>query len=119
MGSSLVSPFFIFDRLGGLSSYSSVEQVEVDLEAIDVRDGEYIGFDRDGRVLDLIVVPKRLRGVWIEFVGVREGLSVDQSGLRRRLVKSLRSDGVASEGMDWEDMVAAAHERFLSDVKIK
>ena len=59
-GDDPVPPIFVWDP-GDLMVFDSVEGACSHLEAIDVRDGAYTAFDRDGKLLSLDVVPERRR----------------------------------------------------------
>jgi hypothetical protein len=48
---------------GWLKIYNSVEDAEVDLEPVDVANGEWEAFDATGHVLDLSVHQRRTAGV--------------------------------------------------------
>ncbi len=45
----------IFDENGDVSFYSSVIEAETSLEAVDVINNEYVGYDSEGRLLNLTV----------------------------------------------------------------
>jgi hypothetical protein len=81
---SLKSPIIVVDKGGiDLSIYDSAEDVEQHLEAIDVRNGEYIAYDRDGRRLVLSAKEKQ---VYITY-GEEEPHAVDlANALRAYLV---------------------------------
>jgi hypothetical protein len=50
--SEVVPPVLIFEGLD-LAFYGAVAKAQVELEAIDVRDGIYTGYDSEGRLLTL------------------------------------------------------------------
>jgi hypothetical protein len=49
-------PITITGRNGDTSTYSSVHEAEMDIEPIDVEQGEYVAVDADGRRLVIEVV---------------------------------------------------------------
>ena len=56
----------IISEHGDLSLYDSLEAAQCDVEAIDVRNNEYIAFDSEGRLLKLDLVPMR----WTDGVSI-------------------------------------------------
>lgn len=54
-------PIIVVDREGWLQVYSSPEEVSQNLEAIDVMAGEYLAYDSEGRLLQLMVQEHRRR----------------------------------------------------------
>ena len=55
---------FIADKKGNdVSFYASIEDAQLDLEVIDVENGEYVGYDHEGRLLKLDVDGKKKRVV--------------------------------------------------------
>src|SRR6266849_1540478 len=61
-------PIFIVDAGGGdLSPYGSVADAELDLEAVDVRNGCYVGYDAEGRLLKLEAAAERASITWMEW----------------------------------------------------
>ena len=51
---------FIADKNGNdISSYTSIEDAQLHLEVIDVEGDEYVGYDHEGRLLNLGVDDKR------------------------------------------------------------
>jgi hypothetical protein len=72
-------PLVIFES-GDLQVYASARAVERELEAIDVRRGAYVGWDADGRPLDLTADADG---------GVRVDLS-EQIPQREQLMRTLR-----------------------------
>lgn len=60
---SAVGPFFVFERNGNDAGvYSSLAEIENDLEAIDVRNNEYVAYDAEGQLLHLRV--RKEEGFW-------------------------------------------------------
>jgi hypothetical protein len=49
----------IVDNHGDLSVYGSLEKAIGDLEPVDVRNGEYIAYDSEGRLLNVVVETSR------------------------------------------------------------
>lgn len=69
--------------------YSSVSQAEMDLEAIDVRDGVYpVGYGPDGQVFQLEAIGDRVR------ISQVEGLQPKPDDLRALLLRYLSATGV-------------------------
>jgi hypothetical protein len=69
--------------------YSSVPQAELDLEAIDVRDGVYpVGYGPDGEVFKLEAIGDRVR------ISQVEGLPPRPDDLRALLLRYLSATGV-------------------------
>jgi hypothetical protein len=69
--------------------YSSVSQAELDLEAIDVRDGVYpVGYSPDGEVFKLEAIGDRVR------ISQVEGLPPRPDDLRALLLRYLSVTGV-------------------------
>lgn len=69
--------------------YSSVSQAEMDLEAIDVRDGVYpVGYGPDGQVFRLEAIGDRVR------ISQVEGLPPKPDDLRALLLRYLSATGV-------------------------
>src|SRR6266851_3358811 len=61
-------PIFIVDAGGGdLSPYGSVVDAELQLEAIDVRNGCYVGYDAQGRLLRLEAAAEKASITWMEW----------------------------------------------------
>ena len=61
-------PIFIVDAGGGdLSPYGSVADAELDLEAIDARNGCYVGYDAEGRFLRLEAAAEKASITWMEW----------------------------------------------------
>ncbi len=65
MGARLVTmtikpPIIIADKMGNdLSIYPSIEDARQDLEAVDIMNGEYVGYDAEGRLLILDVAREK------------------------------------------------------------
>lgn len=57
-------PIFISDESGDIAAYKTVEHAELHLEAIDVENGEYVGYDAEGRVLTLCTFGEVVR-IWL------------------------------------------------------
>lgn len=69
--------------------YSSVSQAEMDLEAVDVRDGVYpVGYGPDGQIFKLEAMGDRVR------ISQVEGLPPKPDELRALLLRYLSATGV-------------------------
>jgi len=49
----------IIDENGDISVYSSREEAQVNLEPVDVLNNEYLAYDADGHLLQLVVIKKK------------------------------------------------------------
>ena len=61
-GSDMRPPIIVHAR-GDVSIYESVDEAQRDVEAVDVRNGEYEFYDSEGRVLRGVVVPRATWGL--------------------------------------------------------
>lgn len=127
MGKGLVMrislPIVVVDNSGvDISIYPSIEDAELHLEPIDVKNGEYRAYDAAGRVLALGVVKKRIRRSWglvnmgVEQVLVRqaEEKPTHCEELRAALIAFLDSVGIGvesshPEGIDQLIQTVAQH----------
>lgn len=111
-------PPIIVDARGDVSIYESAEDAQRDLEAIDVRNGEYAFFDAEGSILRGVIVPRFARGILkylmpIEVVALE--LASEPGGgaaeLRRVLTEFLAKVGVVFEGppesLSLDELIAA------------
>jgi hypothetical protein len=57
---TLTPPIFVIDG-HDVGVFASIEDVQIQLEAIDVRNNEYMAFDAEGRPLELVARGKRVR----------------------------------------------------------
>lgn len=51
-----IKPPIIVDERGDTKVYKSIEDAEMDLEVIDVQNGEYVAYDSEGRLLTVIPI---------------------------------------------------------------
>lgn len=93
-------PLLIFDESGTVEKYDTVTDAEGALEAIDVQQGIYQGYDADARRLEFFVVAEsggfRLIGPHVPRVSIRlaEGTEPAEEELAARIRQSLRRMGV-------------------------
>jgi hypothetical protein len=107
-----MQPPIIVDDKGDVSIFDSVEQAQRYLEPIDIRNGEYVIYDREGRLLRGVIVKHflaervklepasepgaattRLRQVLVDFlvrVGPRMEKKLDQMSLEDLLAEMQR-----------------------------
>ncbi len=106
-------PILIFDESGIVEKYDSADEAERALEAIDVRNGVYEGYDGSGRWLEFAVVPESRR-YWLigkilsERVSIRVAADAEprEGQLAARIRKCLQRMRVDVAGL--EDMPLAA-----------
>lgn len=101
---------------GDVKAYSSIVEAEVHIEPVDVVDGLYVGYDREGRLLEILV----------EGTVKQRGWTVDQHKARVRIkpaedlpqhapeLNSLLRDYLSACGWDAEalarlDLASLAH----------
>ena len=111
--SSIKPPVVIVDRRGNdINIHASIEDAQLHLEAIDVKNNEYRGYDSEGRLLALDVVIDKtsvLFGLFqtsVERVRIRqaedEPLHADE--LCTALFRFLRALGVIDNSLSFEDV---------------
>lgn len=104
-------PIIVNER-GDVSIYRSAEQVERALEAVDVRNGEYVAYDAEGKPLILSVVPGQEKGFlglgskMVERVAVIDNpaAEADQSELAAMLIEFLGRVGICPDNNDRSDL---------------
>ncbi|MBI3555693.1 MAG: hypothetical protein HY074_05480 [Deltaproteobacteria bacterium] len=92
-----MKPPIVIDSNGDLYIYKSVELAESDLEAIDVKNKEYVGYDCEGRLLKIETVPKQRKVLWGLFkpvldhvvIGCAESEPAHRDDLKKKLVQYL------------------------------
>jgi len=94
-----MEPPIILNENGDLSFFDSIRAAEEYIEPIDVRNNEYVAFDRTGRRLELRVVTRR---GWLEQVEIleREDVASGAGDLREALYRYL--PGLGSEQDEFE-----------------
>lgn len=102
-----MEPPIILNENGDLSIFDSVRAAEEYVEPIDVRNNEYVAFDRNGRRLELRVVTRR---GWPEQVEILEQQDVDSGAdeLREALYRWLSGLGLEEdkfEGLSLEELI--------------
>lgn len=109
---SIKPPIVIVDRRGDdISIHASIEDAQMHLEAIDVRNSEYRAYDSEGRLLDLDVIGGKksvLFGLFqtrVEYVRIHqaEGEPMHTDELRAALFQFLRKLGVLDNSLTLED----------------
>jgi hypothetical protein len=115
-------PLFVWES-GALYVFASVNDAELDLEAIDVRGGIYRAFDATGRLLRLEVERLRERFLWVFSLArerVRITLAEDASthadelaGILEPFLEHLGLQREASTKMTLSELVAAATDALL------
>lgn len=97
-------PIIVIDKRGhDLSIYSTVEEAENHLEAIDVKENEYTAFDAEGRSLKLHVLTKKVPIIWGILKVNRDCVILEQvddkpthaDSLRAGLTNYLKEKGVS------------------------
>lgn len=117
----MVKSPLVVNENGNLMFFASVQDAERYLEPVDVRNGEYVAYDADGRRLDLSVESERVPALFgmthddVERVRVRAaGDAAPRPGeLRAALLAFLRATGRApagTEGLSLHALVALAAE---------
>lgn len=95
-----MKPPIIVSEHGDIEFYASTEDAELDLEATDVRNGEYIAYDSEGRLLHLAIRQKKRRWTMpVEVVAITESEEVPthDDELREALVDFFSRLGVDEE----------------------
>ncbi len=102
-----MKPPVIINENGDVSIYRSPEEAALGLEPIDVRHGEYVAYDSEGRILQLDVVTKEKSALFrkarvIEFVEIVVGTEsiVRPDELRDVLISFFRIAGNHREDLD-------------------
>ena len=91
-------PIFI-DEHGDITAFESVEHAEASLEAIDVRNKEYVAYDSDGKLLNVRVGPAD--GISISEMSP----SVDaEKSLRQALLNVLARHALAHNELEHRDL---------------
>jgi hypothetical protein len=114
----LKTPLVVSDN-GDLHFFASADDAERCLEPPDVRDGAYVAYDAEGRVLALRVEEERVPVLFGLTHAMIERVRVDAAGeaplrpaeLREALLAYLHATGKApagGEGLPLEDLVALA-----------
>jgi hypothetical protein len=67
-----MKPPIILDNRGDLRFFRAAHDAEAYAEPIDVRNGEYVGYDSQGRILSLTVVSEQVPGLLGRFGGHSE-----------------------------------------------
>jgi hypothetical protein len=88
-----VRPPLFLDNRGDHLVFESVEAAQGYLEAIDVENGEYVGYDSEGRALSLSTTGNRV------VVGAAEAQPEHAPELRQLLVDFSRALGVSEESL--------------------
>jgi len=91
-----------------VSIYDSVEEAQVQLEAIDVRNGEYRAYDAEGRLLAMDIVAEKKRVLLgliptdVELVRMSDGEAAPthERELRKALIAFLVATGSVAEVVD-------------------
>ena len=107
----------VLDENGNILIFNSRKHAEGYLEAIDVANGEYVGYDGAGRLLTLDVVPRPSGS------GRGESVSIDlaehdpahAADLRHKLVAALRDTDLWSDALEkapLDELVTTATQRF-------
>ena len=99
-------PIIVIEN-GDVTIFESVEKAQNGLEPIDVKNGEYVTYDRDGRLLHLAVVRiempsyfgkvKSIEGVEISEAGDGAGSALE---LRNTLVNFFKKTSVDDRGYE-------------------
>jgi hypothetical protein len=102
----------IINEGGDLSVFRTVEQAERALEAIDVKNKEYVAYDADGRSLILSVMVEERTGCIglfpsrIEMVRLVDNpiAQVDEVAFRALLIQFLNRVEVSMDGIESDDL---------------
>jgi hypothetical protein len=106
--SILMQVAIVLDNNGDLLFFRDVEQAETYVEPIDVRNGEYTGFDAEGRTLSLSVESRQEGGVLGRLGGRSERVAIasdvttakHRDQLERDVRDFLRRAGVEQQWLD-------------------
>jgi hypothetical protein len=104
----------VLDNNGDLLFFRDVEQAETYVEPIDVRNGEYTGFDAEGRRLSLSVESRQEGGVLGRLGGRSERVAIasdvttakHRDQLERDVRDFLRRAGVEQQWLDTAQLEA-------------
>jgi hypothetical protein len=99
---------------GDILIFRSVEDAELALEPIDVRNGEYVAYDAEGRTLVLSVIIDEKPGLFgwsarrtecVKLIDNPEA-AIDEAGLSASLAQFLNRSGVSLDGAKEDDLSA-------------
>jgi hypothetical protein len=93
-----MKPPIIVDNYGDTMIFTSIEDAEVYLEPIDVENGEYIAYDSEGRLLELIPTHPRIT------IRCSEQEPMHSDELRELLVSMLEETGTARDRIITESL---------------
>jgi hypothetical protein len=93
-----ISPPIIVDEQGTAIVFESIEDAELYLEPIDVRNGEYVAYDSEGRLLRLLPTSPRIT------VESSESEPSHTNEVRDLLIRLLGYTGVAEETLRGETL---------------
>jgi hypothetical protein len=88
-----MTPPIFLDNKGDLSVFDSIELAEGYVEAIDVRNDEYVGYDSEGRLLSFRIVPGP--GAYVEYVKIEDAEATPSRSaeLRAKIISYLVAVG--------------------------
>jgi hypothetical protein len=117
VGNELRGPVVLFDREGWLVVVANPAEVAVAIEANDVEAGEYVGFDADGRVLELSVRYDADRPGWRSAQEIEVGVTGGRLGDDDRRALLAEAVGNADEGTPVSNLLEAARQRQRLDLQ--
>lgn len=108
-------PIFVFDDASDIMPFENWEQVH-SLEPIDIRNGEYVGYDSDGYLLILNVSSLNYDADYT--IARSENLPATPDKLRKLLAKGLTDGGTPEsviEAMSYDEIIEQARSVFAQN----
>jgi hypothetical protein len=113
---AVLPPISVIDRDGWLTMFASIAEAEASLEAPDVEDDEYLGFDAEGRRLILLVDDRDPDLPWYRRLRHQSPVRIvdspeppDPVHLRSILQEALADAGALSGTTTLHEMATRAH----------
>lgn len=106
-------PVFVIDDASDISAFENLEHLKGSLEPIDIHNGEYTAYDRDGYLLILAVSSINYDAVYT--IARSENLPAKSDQLRTTLAHGLTSFGIFAdeiEGMSYDEVIEQGRNAF-------